>query len=135
MSYVGWMVELSRALSGVCLCLCLCLCSCHHHWVLACGHCCCGCSCGCGHCCCCGHCCYCGCCCGGHQHQQVCCSGGGGGGGKDCDMSHIINKHMLNKQTTTFHCILFLQFPQDTAVSIPECPNCTGIIRHWNEKK
>ena len=41
-----------------------------------------------------------GCCCCGCQHQQACHSGGGSSNGDSCDVSPMIDKHMLNKQTT-----------------------------------
>ena len=65
-------------------------------------------------------------------------AGGGGGGrsgvGDGGDVPHMINKHLLKKQTTGFCCMPFLHIPQNIVVSIPECPNSTGIIRHQDKK-
>ena len=56
--------------------------------------------------------------------------GGGGGGGRSngdgCDVSHMINKHMLHEKITG---IL-----QNIPVSIPECPNSAGMIRYQNDE-
>ena len=41
---------------------------------------------------------------------------------------------MLNKQTTGFRFIPFLRIPRNIPVSIPECPNSAGMIRHQNDK-
>ena len=61
-------------------------------------------------------------------------NGHGRSSGDSCDMSHMINKHMLNKQTTTFCCIVFLQIPQNIPVSILECSNSAGMIRHCSDE-
>ena len=46
----------------------------------------------------------------------------------------MINKPMLNKQTTGFRFIPFLRIPRNIPVSIPECPNSAGMIRHRNDE-
>jgi len=62
-------------------------------------------------------------------------SGGGGGGWRKETMSHgvwlvvclVTGVKQTNKQTTGFCCIPFLQILRNIPVSIPECPNSTGI--------
>ena len=54
--------------------------------------------------------------------------------GDGCDVSHMINKPMLNKQTTGFRFIPFLRIPRNIPVSIPECPHSAGMIRHRNDE-
>ena len=46
----------------------------------------------------------------------------------------MINKPMLNKQTTGFRFIPFLRILRNIPVSIPECPNSAGMIRHRNDE-
>ena len=46
----------------------------------------------------------------------------------------MINKPMLNKQTTGFCFIPFLRIPWNIPVLILECPNSAGMIRHQNDK-
>ncbi|EDR05135.1 uncharacterized protein LACBIDRAFT_303495 [Laccaria bicolor S238N-H82] len=73
---------------------------------------------------------------------------GGNGGGeedgrwvekKECCICLVAlplfgNKSKINKQLTGFRCIPFLPFLQNIPVSIPECPNSAGMVRHRNDE-
>ena len=64
-------------------------------------------------------------------------SGGGGGGrinGDGCDVSRMINNICYTNKQLEFRCLPFLCIPQNIPVSILECPNSAGMIRHRNDE-
>ncbi|EDR07232.1 uncharacterized protein LACBIDRAFT_298911 [Laccaria bicolor S238N-H82] len=73
---------------------------------------------------------------------------GGNGGGeedgwwverKECCICLVVlplfgNRSKINKQMNGFHCIPFLSILWNIPVSILECPNSPGMVRHQNDE-